>query len=951
MNPFILSRSIVHTLILCFTVATAFAQKTQKIGDNPYSINPKAVLELESTTKGFLLPRMTESQMNAITGPAEGMMVFCTNCGIANDGELRIAYNNVWQTFKGDLKGNVVGNLTGNITETSVIANGVTATTQAAGDSSTKVATTAFVTSAASSSNFVNLTTAQTIAGAKTFETDLIVQGMTVGVGAGDASMTVYNTALGLDALKENTSWGNTAIGRETLTKSTNSTNTAVGYQALKISTQGSSNVAIGSRSMAANTIGRSNTATGANAMRSNTDGSNNTATGDNSMYSNTTGSQNSAVGQNALRTNTTGNQNTAIGNSADVSSNNLTNATAIGYNAKVATSNTIQLGDTDITHVKTSGTLTTGAITIPNTDGTSGQVLATNGAGILAWSTPSTEATSYSGILPLANGGTGSATKNFVDLTTAQTIAGAKTFSNALTAASFVKNGGTPTQFLKADGSVDATAYAPMASPALTGTPTAPTASAGTNSTQIATTAFVTNAQATNANLTGPITSSGNATSVASQTGTGSKFVMDTAPTLVTPVLGVATATSVNGTAIPSSKTLVVTTDKISALSATTSTELAGVISDETGTGSLVLSASPTFTGTPTAPTAIAGTSTTQLATTAFVSAAASSSKFVDLTTAQTIAGAKTFSSDMMIGTLTIGKGSGGDYTSVVMGTDALAVNTSGDRNTAIGTFALKSTTTGMRNTAIGYNTLETNTTGSYNTSIGAFSGPDAANPALVNSTAIGYNAKVTNSNTIQLGNTAVTEVRTSGLVKGNAFHATGPNNTGLEGGYLVWNLLQPGTTDATRDGYTSIVNNKGTSAGGFRFYNVSTTVEPTIAPIVEINASGSIKAGAVTYPSTHNSTAGQVLTTNASGVASWGSAAPSVREVADEFTATLNQTSFTLTQTPSANSKVKMYVNGIRISNTAYTISGATVTYIPANNGLTVLAVTDRIQFDYFY
>jgi hypothetical protein len=60
--------------------------------------------------------------------------------------------------------------------------------------------------------------------------------------------------------------------------------------------------------------------------------------------------------------------------------------------------------------------------------------------------------------------------------------------------------------------------------------------------------------------NLTGPITSVGNVTSVASQTGTGSKFVMDNTPTLITPVLGVATATSINGTPIPSSKTLVAT-------------------------------------------------------------------------------------------------------------------------------------------------------------------------------------------------------------------------------------------------------------------------------------------------------------------------------------------------------------------------------------------------------
>lgn len=45
--------------------------------------------------------------------------------------------------------------------------------------------------------------------------------------------------------------------------------------------------------------------------------------------------------------------------------------------------------------------------------------------------------------------------------------------------------------------------------------------------------------------NLTGPITSVGNATSIASQTGTGTKFVVDTSPTLVTPNIGVASATT----------------------------------------------------------------------------------------------------------------------------------------------------------------------------------------------------------------------------------------------------------------------------------------------------------------------------------------------------------------------------------------------------------------------
>lgn len=62
---------------------------------------------------------------------------------------------------------------------------------------------------------------------------------------------------------------------------------------------------------------------------------------------------------------------------------------------------------------------------------------------------------------------------------------------------------------------------------------------------------------------------------------------------------------------------------------------------------------ASPTFTGTPIAPTAAAGTNTTQIATTAFVAnavSAATSGTFVDLTTNQTIAGAKNFSSDLTV-------------------------------------------------------------------------------------------------------------------------------------------------------------------------------------------------------------------------------------------------------------------------------------------------------------
>jgi hypothetical protein len=63
-----------------------------------------------------------------------------------------------------------------------------------------------------------------------------------------------------------------------------------------------------------------------------------------------------------------------------------------------------------------------------------------------------------------------------------------------------------------------------------------------------------------------------------------------------ITPNTTIAGTLTANGTSIPASKTLVVTTDKISVLAATTSAELAGVISDETGTGSLVFASSPTL-------------------------------------------------------------------------------------------------------------------------------------------------------------------------------------------------------------------------------------------------------------------------------------------------------------------------------------------------------------------
>ena len=71
------------------------------------------------------------------------------------------------------------------------------------------------------------------------------------------------------------------------------------------------------------------------------------------------------------------------------------------------------------------------------------------------------------------------------------------------------------------------------------------------------------------------------------------------------------------------------------------------------------------------------------------------------------------------------------------------------------------------------------------------------------------------------------------------------------------------------------------------------------------------------------------------------------------EEITVT-NQTgsvqNFTLSNTP-LNAKVFMFINGTRIKNGAYTVAGNVVTYTVANNNSYTLVAGDRIQFDYAY
>ena len=171
-------------------------------------------------------------------------------------------------------------------------------------------------------------------------------------------------------------------------------------------------------------------------------------------------------------------------------------------------------------------------------------------------------------------------------------------------------------------------TGAAPLASPALTGTPTAPTAAVNTNTTQIATTAFVLANSGLQA-VSSVFTRTG---AIVATTGDYTVSQITGAAALASPALtGTPTApTASNGT----NNTQIATTAFVLANGPVASVfTRTGTVSAQSGdytvsqvTGAAPL-ASPTFTGTPAGPTATVGTNTTQLATTAFVLANASSS------------------------------------------------------------------------------------------------------------------------------------------------------------------------------------------------------------------------------------------------------------------------------------------------------------------------------------
>ena len=245
--------------------------------------------------------------------------------------------------------------------------------------------------------NFMDLTTAQTIGGAKTFSSMVNAPSLSLNNGtatwqisgpANSSSLTIYQG--GCCGRIEIDNLGRMGIGANyspayqldvqgdgRFTKDVLVNGLTIGLGGGEIA----GNTVVGKNSLIANTTGELNTVFGSDALKSNTTGSSNTAIGVQALFANVSGEKNTAVGQWSLA-GTTGSKNTAIGYTAGTGSSNLTNATAIGYGAVVAASNSIQLGDANIINVSTSGSIKAGAVTYPKIDGTSGQVLVTDGAG-----------------------------------------------------------------------------------------------------------------------------------------------------------------------------------------------------------------------------------------------------------------------------------------------------------------------------------------------------------------------------------------------------------------------------------------------------------------------------------------------------------------------------------------------------------------------------------------
>ncbi len=319
-----MKRKIIGLLmIVLFGAYQTYAQVA--INNSCSDPDASAMLDVSSTTMGFLVPRMTEFDMNNIANPATGLLVYATSS--SSDDQYYYYDGSIWVPFgrtDGDAWGTTGEDLTNVIGRTGRVGIG-TLTPDA--HSMLHVEGHIWQTAGASQSVYIgdsvaigeNGTNFNNVYVGNESARNSFDAYCNVGIGSStlhDNNAGFYNVAIGYNALNANTSgMANVAVGEGALERNESGNgNTAFGGCNMPFNTSGSYNVSIGRGSMFWAETGNYNTSFGRFSMASLEDGSYNSAFGTYALEDITTGSYNTALGMSAASHITTGSHNIAIG-------------------------------------------------------------------------------------------------------------------------------------------------------------------------------------------------------------------------------------------------------------------------------------------------------------------------------------------------------------------------------------------------------------------------------------------------------------------------------------------------------------------------------------------------------------------------------------------------------------------------------------------------------------
>lgn len=87
-------KKLLYFVILLFNSNLLFCQIA--INTDGSLADTSAMLDIKSSTLGVLLPRMTHAEINSISGPSNGLLVYCTDCGISGLGALLMFMTGDW---------------------------------------------------------------------------------------------------------------------------------------------------------------------------------------------------------------------------------------------------------------------------------------------------------------------------------------------------------------------------------------------------------------------------------------------------------------------------------------------------------------------------------------------------------------------------------------------------------------------------------------------------------------------------------------------------------------------------------------------------------------------------------------------------------------------------------------------------------------------------------------